>query len=39
MEARRKDPQAQLLPEINVDIKGEDHQEKKVLTSWQATTS
>ncbi len=25
MEARRKDPQAQLSPEINVDIKGEDH--------------
>jgi hypothetical protein len=26
MEARRKDPQAQLFPEINVDIIGEDHQ-------------
>jgi dienelactone hydrolase len=25
MEARRKDPQAQLFPEINVDIIGEDH--------------
>jgi dienelactone hydrolase len=25
-EARRKDPQAQLFPEINVDIIGEDHQ-------------
>ena len=26
MEARRKDPHAQLFPEINVDIIGEDHQ-------------
>jgi tetratricopeptide (TPR) repeat protein len=28
MEARRKDPQAQLFPEINVDIIGEDHVRK-----------